>query len=209
MITFRRTMGFAVLTTTLGAAWAAAVVGCNDKPANPPPQPDAGVVDAAPPPPTVTAPPAPVAGPCDAVQTAALTTVIQGRAAAEAPGMQPEGAATCNVLPEGQSASSQVFTLQSGFCYTVLGASLPTVSELDMQLELDLASGATLPPALAALNIKPLLMTDTESGPNGTIGPKSSCYKWAFPIPAAVRVTMKPRAGTGPVAVQVYKKKSF
>lgn len=207
MTTLRRTMGFAVVTTALGAAWAA---GCSDKPADPPPQPmmDAGVVDAAPPP-TVTAPPAPVAGPCDAVQMAAMTTMFQGRATAEAPGMQPEGAPTCNVLPEGQPASSQIFTLQQGYCYTILGASLPAVSELDMQLELDLASGAQMPPALAALNIKPILLTDAEAGPNGAMGAKQACYQWAFPIPAAVRVTLKSRTGTGAVAAQVYKKKKF
>jgi hypothetical protein len=206
MITIRKTMGFAMLATALGAAWAA---GCDDqKQVEAPPQPpaDAGPPEAAPPP-TVTAPPAPVAGPCDATQVAALTAMVQGRAAAEAPGMQPEGAATCNVVPEGQSASSQLFTIQQGFCYTILGASLPPVSELDMQLEMDPTSGAAVPPALAA--IKPLLMTDTETGTNAAIGAKQNCYKWVLPIPAAVRVTLKSRTGSGPVAAQVFKKKSF
>jgi len=207
MTTLRSTMVFAMVTTALGAAW---VAGCNEKPADPPPQPmmDAGT-DAAP---VVTAPPtppAPVAGPCDAVQLAAMTTMFQGRAATEAPGMQPEGAPTCNVLPEGQPASSQIFMLQQGFCYTILGASLPAVSELDMQLEIDMAGGGAMPPALAALNIKPILLTDTEAGPNGSMAAKQACYQWAFPIPAAVRVTMKSRTGSGAMAAQVYKKKKF
>lgn len=208
MITLRRTLPFAMLTTALAAAWAA---GCNDqKPADPPPQPpmDAGV-DAPAPVPTPTTPPAPVAGPCDSVQLLALTTMFEGRKAAEAPGMQPEGAPTCNVVPEGQSASSQIFTLQQGYCYTVLGASLPGVTELDMQMEIDLGGGAQVPPALAALNIKPILLTDTEAGPNGAMGAKQNCYQWAFPIPAAVRVTVTPRTGSGPVAAQVFKKKKF
>src|SRR5690349_13654720 len=118
MITLRKTMGFAMLTTALVAGWAA---GCDDqKKVEPPPQPDAGVPDAAPVP-TMTTPPPPVAGPCDATQTAALTTMMQGRAAGEAPGMQPEGAPICNVVPEGQPASSQIFTIQQGYCYTILG----------------------------------------------------------------------------------------
>src|SRR5262245_42467396 len=88
MITLRRTIPFAMLTAALGAAGAA---GCNDqKQVDTPPQPvmDAGV-DAPPPPPIP--PPTPVATPCDAVQTAALTTMFEGRKAAEAPGMQAEG----------------------------------------------------------------------------------------------------------------------
>jgi len=197
MITLRRTIPFAMLTTALGVAW---VAGCNDqKPAEPPPQPSASATVTAPPPPP---PPPPQVTACDAVQTPALTSMIQARAATEAPGMQPEGAAICNVVPEGQSASSQVIMLQQGYCYTVLGSSLPGVTELDMQMDLDLAAGAALPVA-----IKPLLMTDTEAGPNGSMGAKQSCYQWPLPIPAAARVTLKARTGSGPVAAQVYKKK--
>jgi hypothetical protein len=208
MMTLRRTMVFAMLTTALGAAW---VAGCGDKPAEVPPQPmaDAGADVAPAPTPTVTTPPAPVAGPCDAVQSAAMSSMFLGRAVAEAPGMQPEGAPICNVVPEGQVATSPIFTIQQGYCYTILGGSLPPVAELDMQLEVDLAGGAQMPPALAALNIKPLLMTDTEAGGTGSMGAKQSCYKWPLPIPAAVHVTLKSRTGSGPVAAQVYKKKSF
>jgi hypothetical protein len=205
MITLRRTIPFAMLTTALGAAW---IAGCNDqKTVDTAPQPSASATATQPLPPPP--PPTPQVTACDAVQTPALTSMLQARAATDAPGMQPEGATVCNVVPEGQSASSQVFMLQQGFCYTILGASLPGVTELDMQLDLDLAGGGAVPPALAALNIKPLLMTDTEQGPNGAMGAKQSCYQWAFPIPAAVRVTLKSRTGAGPVAAQVYKKKKF
>jgi hypothetical protein len=208
MSTLRRNtvMGLAVVATALGAAWA---VGCGDqKQVEQPPQPvvDAGA-DAAPLP-TVTTP-APVVGPCDDVQLKALTTMFPGRVATEAPGMQPEGAPTCMFVPEGQTASSQVFMLQQGYCYTVLGSSLPPVSDIEMVLEVDLAGGATLPPALAALNINQKLLTDTDAGPTGSMGAKQSCYKWPWPIPAAVRVTLTSRGGSGPIAAQVYKKKSL
>lgn len=201
MIKLRRTIPFAMLTTALGVAWGA---GCNEpKPVEAPPQPSASATVTAPPPPP---PPPPQVTACDGVQQPALTSMIQARAATEAPGMQPEGAAVCNVVPEGQAASSQIIMLQQGYCYTVLGASLPGVTELDMQLDLDLGAGMTLP-----VNIKPMLMTDTETGPNASMGAKQNCYQFQgiLGIPGAARVTLKPRAGSGPVAAQVFKKKKF
>src|SRR6185436_4819254 len=104
---------------------AAAALGCSSNPQFAPEPYNDGGVDAAPlppppPPPAETA--APVqAGPCDPVQTLAMTTTLQGRAAAEAPGMQPEGAPICGIVPEGQSVQSPMFLLQQGFCYTFLG----------------------------------------------------------------------------------------
>jgi hypothetical protein len=136
------------------------------------------------------------------VQLPALSSMLQARAGTEAPGMQPEGSAVCKVVPEGMAAQSEIIMLQQGYCYTVLGASLPGVTELDMQLNIDLAAGTQL-----QVGLQPLLMTDTETGPNGAMGAKQSCYQWAFPLPAAARVTLKARGGSGPMAAQVYKKK--
>lgn len=204
MITLRRTLPLAMLTTALGAAW---VAGCNEqKQVEPPPQPvpDAGIPDATPLPPPP--PPAPTVAACDSVQMAALTTMFDGRKAAEAPQMQAEGAPMCNVVPEGQSASGQIFTLQQGYCYTFLGASLSPVAELDMQLELDPGSGTALPPPF---NLKPVLLTDTQAGPNGAMAEKQNCYQWPLPLPAAVRVKLTARTGSGPVAAQVFKKKKL
>jgi hypothetical protein len=204
MMTLRRTMGFAVFTTALGVAW---IAGCHDqKPADQPVvvPPDAGPPDAAP---VVTAPPpAPVAGPCDAVQLAALTTMLPARAKDEAPGMQAEGSPICKVVPEGQSATSEIFMLQQGYCYTIIGASLPAITELDIDLDAEPAAGIPVP-SLQAVRVA--LMRDTTTGPNAVIGPKGDCYHYALPIPAAVRVTLKSRGGTGPAAAQVYKKKKF
>ncbi|MBK8259461.1 MAG: hypothetical protein IPK82_43245 [Polyangiaceae bacterium] len=183
------------------------VAGCDNKPAETPPQPMPTASAPAPmPTPTATAP-APQVMDCDAVQAPALTSMLQARSATEAPGMQPDGAAICKVVPDGQTAMSQPFIMQQGFCYTILGSSLPPVTELDMELTLDLSAGGTVPPAIAG--IKPQLLIDTEAGPNAALASKNQCYKWAFPIPAAVRVTLKPRTGSGPVAAQIFKKKSF
>ena len=59
-----------------------------------------------------------------------MTTMFQGRQPGEAPQMQPDGAATCGIAPEGQVVLSQPFLLQPGHCYTFLGQSLPTVTEV-------------------------------------------------------------------------------
>lgn len=200
-----RALGYGVLAVSLGLLTA----GCGSEPEfAPQPGPDGGA-DAAPPPPPPTQsvaapPPAPTAGPCDQVQTMALTTMFQGRAPTEAPGMQPEGGPICGVVPEGQTVSSQTFMVQQGFCYTFLAQALPTVTEVDLQLELDLASGA---PGLAALNMKPLLQVDTETGPQTAVGAKQSCYQWMLPGQAPVKLVVKARTGSGPVAAQAYKKK--
>ena len=118
--------------------------------------------------------------------------------------MQPEGSPICGVVPEGQTVSSQTFMVQQGFCYTFLAQALPTVTEVDLQLELDLASGG---PGLAALGIKPLLQVDTETGPQTSVGAKQSCYQWTLPGQAPVKLVVKARTGSGPVAAQAYKKK--
>src|SRR5688572_11583332 len=85
-----KTMRRGAAMLALGAsAWVIGCGGSQQEFADQPPQLDAGVVDAAPPPPPPdAAPPAPQAGPCDPVQTLAMTTIFQGRAPGEAPNMQ-------------------------------------------------------------------------------------------------------------------------
>jgi hypothetical protein len=134
----------------------------------------------------------------------ALTTMFQGRAGQEAPGMQPEGGAICGIVPEGQTVSSPTFMVQQGFCYTFLAQALPTVTEVDLQLEVDVASAG---PAFAALNLKPLLQVDTETGPQTSVGGKKDCYQWPWPGQIPVKLVVKARTGSGPVAAQAYKKK--
>jgi hypothetical protein len=198
-----------LLGTALIVVVAAAAAGCGSEPKFA----DEQAPDASAPPPapvaTDTAPPPPPAAPtpCDAVQSLAMTTMFQGRAPTEAPKMQAEGSQICSVVPEGQTTSGQTFMLQPGFCYTVLAQALPTVTEVDVQLELDLAGGGALPPGLAALNLKPMLAVDPETGPSGAIGGKQSCYQWVFPVAAAVKVVVKARTGSGPVAAQAYSRK--
>ena len=200
-----------LVSVAAGAAVATAmVVGCGGNPKfAETPAPDAGVAVLQPPAPTPDAgapmPPPPAAPtPCDAVQSLAMTTAIQGRAGAEAPGMKADGAAICAVAGEGQTYTGPTFLLQGGHCYTVVGQSLPGVTQLDMQLEIDMSAGG---PAIAALGIKPVLAVSTDAGPQGAIGARNACVTWTLPVPVPVRVLLKPRTGSGPIAAQVYAKK--
>ncbi len=210
-MTGRWWMGAAALLSTAVVIAAAACGGSQQEFANDP----AATASSTPPPPPPPPPadagtdaaPAAAMTPCDAVQSLAMTTMFQGRAATEAPKMQLEGSALCGVVPEGQTVTGQTFMVQPGYCYTVMAQALPTVTEVDVQLELDLAGGGAVPPALAALNVKPMLAVDPDTGPTAAIGAKQNCYAWPFPLPAAVRVVVKARQGGGPVAAQVYSRK--
>ncbi|AUX46358.1 hypothetical protein SOCE26_078640 [Sorangium cellulosum] len=209
MMVTGRPLGSAMLL-----ALAAAALGCgggkepefaDDPPADagPPPQPITSV-----PPPQdagVPTPAVPTTAACDGVQSLAMTTMFQGRAPGEAPRMQMEGAPVCGVVPEGQTVSGQTFMLQPGNCYTFLAQALPTVTEVDLQLELDLNAGGQ--PALAAFNLKPVLAVDSDTGPTAAIGAKQSCYQWPFPLPGTVKLVVKARTGSGPVAAQAYSRK--
>ena len=186
------------------AALAVVALGCSSNPKfAPEPTVDAGAPP--PPPPVVDAGAPPMAGPCEPPQLLAITTTMKSRAAGEAPGMQPEGEAICGVVPEGQLITSPTFTVQQGYCYTFLGQSLPPVTEIDIQLEADVS---TLPPAIAAV-VPKVLLVDELSGEKSAMGSKQNCYQWLLPVPVQVKLTAKARAGSGPVAAQVYKKKKF
>lgn len=152
-----------------------------------------------------TAPPPMVSGACDAVQTTAFTTMLMARATTEAPRMEQVGSLVCGVAPEGQPVNGTTVMLEQGYCYTVLGQSLPNVSELDVQMVVDLAGGG-IPPALAAMAQAPLAV-DNTAGQSASIGAGNNCYQWPLPIPAAVKLVLKPRTGSGPVAAQVYRRK--
>lgn len=193
-----------VTTCVLGVGLWTAIMGCSSTPEpQPPPPPPPQTV--APPPP----PPPPTVTPCDATQSLTLSATMQARAPQEAPGMKPDGASVCQNVPEGQTFSGPVFTLEQGYCYTFLGNALPPVSEMDMEVRIDLAPGSALPPALAALaNDRPILV-DTEAGIQSAMATKANCYQWPFPIPGTVKLVLKATRGGGPLAAQVYRKKKF
>lgn len=196
-----------VPTAALAAVMVAA---CGSEPEFPEqPAPTASVPTPAPTPtPVASSPPPPPAvtsGPCDVVQTTAFTTMLLARQPSEAPRMEQVGGLVCGSAPEGQAVSGPTFMLEPGYCYTVLGNALPNVSELDVQMVVDLAGGG-IPPALAALAAAPVAV-DNTTGPTAAVGPGQSCFQWAMPFPGAVKLVVKPRTGGGPVAAQVYRRK--
>jgi hypothetical protein len=164
-----------------------------------------------PPPPAVvaTAPPAPAAGPCDPVQQLAMTTTFQTRAAAEAPRMKPEGAPVCAVLPEGQTATGQPFVLEAGYCYTFLAQSLPPVSDVYLEVQVDPppTMGLPIPPQFAPMLQNRVIAVDTEVGDKASVYAKKDCYQWAIPMPLNGKLVVKAAKGSGPVAAQVFKRK--
>jgi hypothetical protein len=205
MMSFRSTV---VSTCSVAGLLGAAVLalGCGDKepefPENP--QPSASAPPTPPPSNTVATPP-PVAA-CDPVQSVAFSSILQERAKTEAPKMELEGGVVCGTIgTEGGTVDGPTFFMQPGMCYTVLANGLPNVTEVDVQIVGD-AAAAGVPPALAQLLSAPLAV-DSDTGAMAAIGAKNNCYKWAWPIPAAAKLVVKARTGTGPVGAQVYRKK--
>jgi hypothetical protein len=110
-----------------------------------------------------------------------------------APGMQPEGDELKQTLSEGQHAVMMV-TLQAGKCYTVVGfAGLGGVKDLDLNM--------LAPPLYMTLAGQDMLKNNTAA-----IGaaPSPMCPVIMFPLQYKLDVFAK--AGSGPVAVQLYSK---
>jgi hypothetical protein len=134
---------------------------------------------------------------------------MQARAAAEAPGMKPEGAPLCGIAVEGQTVVGQIFVLEPGACYTFIGQSLPPVGQMEMTLVGDASGMAAglLPPNMAGMAnmMQAPLLVSTTPGERVSMGERRSCYQG---LPGApVKLVLKARAGSGPLAAQVYKKK--
>jgi len=172
----------------------------SDPPPQPPPQPP-------PPPPATTPPPppTPTQTACDAGQLQQIQTQFTGRLAQEAPKMDTEGGLVCENVQEGGTITTSDFTMYPGYCYTVLGAGLPSVQDVDIQVSLDPA-GAGFPPALAAFVTVPL-MVDNIANAMTAANPGKDCYKYALPVPGVAKLTVKAKLGSGAIAAQIYKKK--
>jgi hypothetical protein len=153
----------------------------------------------------------PMVTPCDQAQSLATSTSMQARAAAEAPGMKPEGMPLCGVVGPGQVVTGPVFMLEPGYCYTFLGQSLPPVGDMEMVLQFDAtaAVGSLLGPSMggvANMAQAPLLVTQTP-GERVSMAAFRSCYQ--APMPGPVKLLLRARTGGGPVAAQVFRKKTM
>ena len=199
-----RTRLFAVLSLSL-ACLGTSACGSSTKDALVPVDPNAcppGQL-CPPPAPVVTAPvattPAPTATATTASATllpplagAAVTPVLTGMASTEAPGMKADGSPFAGQFKEGDTLE-QPINIQAGKCYTVVGASIGGIVELDIQL---VAQTAPLPPMVLA--------QDSTTGPTATLGGKGKCFRNPLPIGGPGKVILKATKGAGLAAAQVY-----
>lgn len=152
-------------------------------------------------PPAQTAPPAgtgAAGGQATPMAPAAMGAdlILTGLAQQEAPGAQPDGSAFGGQFQEGQ-VLEQPINLQPGKCYTIIGASLGPIQELDIMIQ---ASMPPMPPSTVA--------QDQGSGPNATLGGKSGggCWKYPFPIAAPAKVVLRATKGSGIAGAKIYVK---
>ena len=110
-------------------------------------------------------------------------------------GAKPVGSAIVGNFQAGQTLEGQL-QLQPGKCYTVVGAGVPPVTEVNLQLV------AVMPiPGMV-----PILAQDGDQGPQAVLGKKPNCYKWPMPVGAPVNVILTVAGGSGIAAAQVYEK---
>ena len=119
---------------------------------------------------------------------------IQQNAGQNAPGMRPDGSAVRLQLQQGQTSEGQI-TLQPNKCYTLVGASMLGVLEVEIKV--------TMP---APLNTQVLGQNAAGMNPMPVVWPGENCYRTPTPIamPARLEVTMKSGAGT--IGIQPYSK---
>ena len=156
--------------------------------------PAPGTTAAPPPVPIATAAAGPTATPLDPAAAAAATQALNLLAQQSAPGAKAIGSPIAGQFQQGQSLEGQV-QMQANKCYTVVGAGLPPVANLDIQLAY-LSPMPGLP--------SPVVAQDQTVGSNAIIGEKTACYRSLLPAPMKVIVTVS--QGSGIAAVQVYEK---
>jgi hypothetical protein len=147
-------------------------------------------------PPVATAAPGTAAQPLDATSLAAVTPLLTPLATQSAPGAKPIGTAFGGNFQQGQIVESQV-QMNPGKCYTVIGAAMPTVQNLDIELV------PVMPvPGLAS----PIMAADQSQGPTAVVGASPNCFKWALPVGGPMKVILRVSAGQGMAGAQVYEK---
>lgn len=161
------------------------------------PPPTATTTTAPPPPPVPTATGGPTATPLDAASAGAAAQAIDVLAKQSAPGAKPvAGTLLAGNFQQGQTLET-TFNAQPGRCYTIVGAGLPNVQNLDLQL---MAQSPL--PGFAS----PVLAVDQTSAPNAVAAPHPNCWKWAAPMAVPLKVVVVVSAGSGIAAAQVYEK---
>jgi len=134
--------------------------------------------------------------PLDPAVAAAVTPMLTQLGASQTvAGSKPLGTAMVGNVGGAQTLEQQIM-LQPNKCYSVVAAGMPPISELNVQF-----LAVTVIPGMA-----PVLAVDQDTGPSATLGKKPNCYKWALPLPTAVKVVVSAAAGQGIAGAQVYEK---
>jgi hypothetical protein len=143
-----------------------------------------------------TVPPAPTTTAPDPALAAAVTPLLTQLGASQTvAGSKALGTPIVGNVG-GAATLEQQITLQPSKCYSVVAVGMPPISELNVQI-----LAVTIIPGMA-----PVLATDQDTGASATLGKKPNCYKWALPLPAAVKVVVSAAGGQGVAAAQVYEK---
>jgi len=122
------------------------------------------------------------------------TVALQGIAASEAPGMQPDGQPFAAQFQEGQ-VLEQAINIEAGKCYSVIAQGVG-ITQLDIQL---VFSAPPLPPQVLAQS--------SSQGATAVLGGKANgCFKNPLPVGGPGKVIVKATGGAGLAAAQIYKK---
>src|SRR6185369_4492982 len=111
-------------------------------------------------------------------------------------GAKPVGAAIAGNFGQGQSLE-QTVQMNPGKCYTIVGAGVPTITNLDIQL----VPSISIPGMPAAV-----VAADSSTGSTAIVGQQPNCYKWALPMGGTMKVVVSVSAGQGMAAAQVFEK---
>jgi hypothetical protein len=147
-------------------------------------------------PPAVSAAPAAPAATTDPAVAAAITPMLTQVASTQTvAGSKALGTAMVGNVAPGAPLESQIM-LQPNKCYSVVAVGMPPIAELNVQF-----LAVTIIPGMA-----PILATDQDAGATAVLGKKPNCYKWALPLPVAVKVSVQSAGGSGVAAAQVFEK---
>jgi hypothetical protein len=145
----------------------------------------------------VAGPTGPIAQRLDAAAGLAIKPLLDQLAKTETQaGSKAIGETLVGNFATGQSLEVPI-QLQPNKCYTVIAASLPPVTEVNVQLQL----------VTPIPGVVPVLAIDQDTGASAVLGRKTTCYRWMFgTFPASAKVVVQVAGGSGLVAAQAYEK---
>jgi hypothetical protein len=136
-----------------------------------------------------------MAQPLPPAAAALATPIMQGVAATDAKGMQPDGVSFAGNFQQGQ-VLEQPFTIQAGKCYTVVAVGV-NITELDAMI-------VAQPPVPGGAPIT--LAQDSTTGPQAVIGGGGNCFRNPTPLSGPAKVVLKATAGGGIALGQIFVK---